>query len=130
MADPYTFYAAQAQNHELPLPPADISAFPPQAQIITLQLVNVYLLLAAMALICCWTPSPSTTKWYLFAVALADYGHIWACYVGVGPELFFNPGQWNDMLAGGVGVSAVLNVIRIATLLGVFGRVGGKSKTA
>ncbi|KAI0456147.1 hypothetical protein F5B21DRAFT_468872 [Xylaria acuta] len=120
LQDPFTFYARQAQNHELPAGP---SSFPPQAQILTLQLVNVYLLLAAMAVICSWTTHARTARWYLAAVALADYGHIWACYVGVGLDLLLQPAEWNDMLWGSVGVSVFLNIVRLSTLAGVFGAV-------
>ncbi|KAI0526568.1 hypothetical protein F5B22DRAFT_165914 [Xylaria bambusicola] len=121
LLDPFTFYVKQAQNYELPLD--DPSSFPPQAQIMTLQLVNVYLLLAAMALICTWTTHAGITRLYLAAVALADYGHIWACYVGVGYELFVRPAEWNDLLWGSVGVSVFLNAVRLLTLAGVFGAV-------
>ncbi|KAI1430854.1 hypothetical protein GGR50DRAFT_682797 [Xylaria sp. CBS 124048] len=132
LKDPFTFYANQAQNHKLPQPSTDPSSFPPQAQIMTLQLVNVYLLLAAMAVICSWTLHANITRWYLAAVALADYGHIWACYVGVGLELLLKPSEWNDLLWGSVGVSLFLNVVRLATLAGVFGALqdgqGGPGK--
>ncbi|KAI0118815.1 hypothetical protein GGR51DRAFT_133910 [Nemania sp. FL0031] len=120
LQDPFSFYSRQAQNYELA---ADPSSFPPQAQIMTLQLVNVYLLLAAMAVICSWTTNASTARWYLAAVALADYGHIYACYVGVGLDLLLQPAEWNDMLWGSVGVSLFLNVVRLSTLAGVFGPV-------
>ncbi|KAI1190554.1 hypothetical protein F5B17DRAFT_62615 [Nemania serpens] len=120
LQDPFTFYAKQAQNHELSTGPA---SFPPQAQILTLQLVNVYLLLAAMAVICSWTTHASVARSYLAAVSLADYGHIWACYVGVGLDLLLQPAEWNDMLWGSVGVSLFLNAVRLLTLAGVFGPV-------
>ncbi|KAI1176277.1 hypothetical protein F4777DRAFT_547003 [Nemania sp. FL0916] len=127
LQDPFAFYSRQAPNYALPAEP---SSFPPQAQILTLQLVNVYLLLAAMAVICSWTTHARTARWYLGAVALADYGHIWACYVGVGRELFLQPSEWNDMLWGSVGVSAFLNVVRLLTLVGAFGAVGENDKSA
>lgn len=59
----------------------------------TLQLVNVYLFLAAVAVICTWTPHASIARWYLAAIALADYGHIFACYVGVGLDLLLQPAE-------------------------------------
>ncbi|KAI1355632.1 hypothetical protein F5Y01DRAFT_269307 [Xylaria sp. FL0043] len=120
LRDPLAFYVKQAQNHELPM---DSSSFPPQAQILTLQLVNVYLLLAAMAVICSWTTHASIARRYLAAVSLADYGHIWACYVGVGLDLFLRPAEWNEMLWGSVGVSVFLNIVRLSTLAGLFGPV-------
>ncbi|KAI1313620.1 hypothetical protein F5Y03DRAFT_337210 [Xylaria venustula] len=133
LQDPFAFYAKQAQNYELPAEP---SSFPPQAQIMTLQLVNVYLLLAAIGVICSWTTDASIARRYLAVVSLADYGHIWACYVGVGLDLFLRPTEWNDMLWGSIGGSVFLNVIRLLTLAGTFGPVkddderSGKKKAA
>ncbi|KAI1819320.1 hypothetical protein F4861DRAFT_527433 [Xylaria intraflava] len=123
LKDPFAFYAQQAQNHELLPPTTDPSSFPPQAQIVTLQLANVYLLLAAVGVICSWTDHARTARWYLAVVSLADYGHIWACYVGVGLELFLKPSEWDSMLWGSVGVSIFLNVVRLSTLAGAFGAV-------
>lgn len=113
-----SYYAAQVPN--APLSAAD-HHIPPQALVLLLQLVNVYLLLAAIAVICSWTSHASVARWYLIAVALADYGHIWACYRGVGPDVFWDVGKWNDMLWGGVAVSAGLNALRWLTVLGAFG---------
>ncbi|OTA66478.1 hypothetical protein K449DRAFT_430788 [Hypoxylon sp. EC38] len=109
-----SYYAAQ-----VPLSTTD--AVPPQGLVLLLQLINVYLLLAAVAVICSWTPHATITRWYLIAVAFADYGHIWACYRGVGPDVFWDVERWNDMLWGGVAVSAVLNALRWLTVLGAFG---------
>jgi len=102
---------------------ATTTSFQPQAQIITMQLANVFLLLAALAYICCWTSHVKVARWYLVAVAFADYGHIYAVYAGLGAEAFWNVGQWNDTVWGGVGVSAFLNVNRWLTVLGLFGRL-------
>ncbi|KAI1212435.1 uncharacterized protein F4807DRAFT_371211 [Annulohypoxylon truncatum] len=116
LENPTAFFAAQA-------PPFSADAVPPQALVLLLQLTNVYLLLAAVAVLCSWTSHASIAKWYLVAVALADYGHVHACYRGVGPDVFWDTSSWNAMLWGGVGVSAALNVLRWATLLGAFGRL-------
>ncbi|KAI8634771.1 hypothetical protein F5Y19DRAFT_469825 [Xylariaceae sp. FL1651] len=123
LKDPFAFYATQAHTHELAPPATDPSSFPPQAQVLTLQLANVFLLLAALAVVCSWTTRASVARWYLVAVALADYGHVWACYVGLGADVLLNPAEWNDMLWGSVGASLVLNVVRLLTLAGVFGPV-------
>lgn len=103
--------------------------FPPQAAILSLMVGNVLLLLAALAVACCFSSSATTAKWYLIAVAFADYGHIYSCYVGLGPDVFWDISQWNDMIVGNVGASLVLNVVRWFTLLGVFGRLGQASRT-
>ena len=119
MTDPLRFFRDQAPIHTLPT-----TSLTPQAEALTLQMLNVLLLLAPMALICCWTTNSTTTKWYLISVAFADLGHIYATYRGVGHEYFMNPAEWNDMVWGNVGVSAFLHVNRWLAVLGVFGKVG------
>ena len=119
--DPGDFYIRQ-----LPNATSLTTVVTPQAVSLSLQVGNVLLLLAFMALICCWTHHPDIPKKYLVAVALADFGHIYAAYAALGPEIFWDVSKWNDMLWGNVGVSAFLNVNRWATVLGMFGSVGGR----
>lgn len=119
MNDPFKYYADQVPLHNL----NQEEHFPNQALSITLQLSNVFLLLAALAVVCCFSPSSATAKWYLIAIAFADYGHIYASYRSLDPDVFWNPAQWNDMVIGSIGVSAFLNVIRWLTVLGAFGRL-------
>ncbi|KAF3766778.1 hypothetical protein M406DRAFT_274188 [Cryphonectria parasitica EP155] len=121
--DPFNYYATQVPNHTL----NEQDHFPGQALALSLQMGNVLLLLAAMAVICCFSSSPSTAKWYLVAVAFADYGHIYGAARGVGPDVFWDPSQWNDMVWGGVAGSAILNLFRWLTVLGVFGPIGGNA---
>lgn len=85
---------------------------------------NVLLLLALIAIICCWTSHPDVAKKYLLALALADLGHVYAAYRGMGEELFWDVGRWNTMAWGNVGVSVFLNVNRWATVFGLFGTIG------
>ncbi|KAK4099248.1 hypothetical protein N658DRAFT_517506 [Parathielavia hyrcaniae] len=106
------------------------TGFSPEALGVTLQLVNVLLLLAPMAVVACFSRDPATAKGYLFAVALADYGHIYATYRAVGADVFFNPSRWNDMVGANIVSSAVLNVLRLLTLLGVFGPVVARDRDA
>ncbi|KAI1073347.1 hypothetical protein F5B20DRAFT_567372 [Whalleya microplaca] len=105
--------------------PPDLS---PQAHILTLQLANVYLLLAALGVLCASTSHARVARWYLAAVAAADWGHVWAVRRGAGAAVFWDVRRWNDMLWGGVGVSVLLNALRVLTLLGAFGPVrdGGR----
>ncbi|KAI1104230.1 hypothetical protein F4804DRAFT_202316 [Jackrogersella minutella] len=118
--DPASFYAAQA-------PPFTTAASPAPAQGLVLvhQLTNVYLLLAALGAICSWTAHAQVARRYPVVVALADYGHVYACYRGVAPHVFWDPRQWNDMLWGAVGVGAALNALRWLTVFGAFGPLGG-----
>lgn len=118
-----SYYADQVPTYTV-----TAASFQPQGLVMTMQLGNVFLLLAFIALICVWTPHPEVARYYCLAVGLADWGHIYSTYRGVGHEYFFNPSGWSDMIWGNVGVSVFLNVIRFATVAGVFGNVGGSDK--
>jgi hypothetical protein len=120
MRDPLAFYADQ-----VPDAPVPGSLLPPQGLNLVLQLQNVYLLLAAVAVLVCVYPGrdPATARGYLAVVALADLGHIYASYAAMGPEAFWDYSGWNHMIWGNVGVSASLHLNRLLTLLGVFGPV-------
>jgi len=91
---------------------------------------NIYLLLAAIAVLCCFTKHASISRNYLLIVACADLGHIYASYCGMGSTYFWDFGSWNDMAWGNIGSSAFLCVNRISTALGLFGKIGiaGKVK--
>ncbi|CAP61242.1 uncharacterized protein PODANS_3_11575 [Podospora anserina S mat+] len=97
--------------------------FSPQAEIVTLQLINVFLLLAGLAVVCCFSKDRFVVKGYCTVVALADYGHIWSVYKGLGPEAFWEFGKWNDLVWGGVLASALLNLVRWGVVFDVFGRL-------
>ncbi|KAL2277090.1 hypothetical protein FJTKL_00226 [Diaporthe vaccinii] len=96
--DPFEYYADQVPMHNL----TREEDFPGQALSVTLQLGNVLLLLAALALVCCFSPSSATAKWYLIAVAFADWGHIYASYRSLDAEVFWHPAQWNGIVAGSI----------------------------
>lgn len=117
-----TFTSPQS-FHDRQVPSAIPSAtFSPSSMVLTLQIGNIFLLLAAMAIICVFTPHPEIAKWYLIAVALGDLGHIWSCYVGMGSS-FWDVGSWNGVVWGNIGASAFLHVNRLATVFGLFGRI-------
>ncbi|OTB20362.1 hypothetical protein K445DRAFT_312808 [Daldinia sp. EC12] len=119
LRDPTSYIAAQVPH----VPMRSSESLSPQSLVLVLQLANVFLLLGALAVVCSWTPHASVARRYLVAVALADYGHVWACYRGVGPEVFWDTAQWNDVLWGGVAGSLVLNGLRWSTVLGAFGEI-------
>jgi hypothetical protein len=110
-----------------------IVAVPPQGVGAALQLGNCCLLAAFMALYSVWTPHPEISRRYLMAMGLADLGHIYSFYRAVGADYFFNFGGWHEHMWQNVGVTAFLHVVRLATLAGVFGRIGvvpmGKDKS-
>lgn len=119
--DPYAYFAMQVPHSQLSPPD-----FQPQALVLTLQTGNILLLLAAIAVICCWTPCATTTRRFLVAVAFADYGHIYGTYAGMGWDAFVDVRGWNDAVWGSVGASAILNVFRWLTVLGAFGTWGNE----
>ncbi|KAH8594086.1 hypothetical protein B0O99DRAFT_625929 [Bisporella sp. PMI_857] len=115
----FTYYTSQAPHIAI-----KESQLSPQSLGLTMQLLNLFLLVAAVAVICCWTTDARITKRYLIAIALADYGHIWAAYKALGSDYFWNIAGWNLTTCGNVGVSVLLNLVRWATVLGLFGEVG------
>lgn len=117
--DPAGYYVRQhyeASLQQIPLTP--------QALVLVLQTGNIFLLLAGMAVVCCFTLHADIAKKYLFVIAVADVGHVWSVYRSLGDEYFWDFAKWNDLLWGAVGVSIFLNINRWATLFGIFGRVG------
>ncbi|KAI1655123.1 hypothetical protein F4813DRAFT_190450 [Daldinia decipiens] len=58
LRDPAAFFAAQVPNCALPVS----EPLPPQALVLLLQLINVFLLLAGLAVVCSWTPHASVAR--------------------------------------------------------------------
>lgn len=116
-------YEGQAVLYPLTQP-----QFTPQAEVLTFQMGNVLLLLAAMALICSWTPHSEVTKWYLISVAVADLGHIYTTYRG-NSQHFWEPATWNAHVCGNIISSAFLFMHRVATVLGLFGPLRSDAKS-
>ena len=94
--------------------------------IITYQLGNVFGLLAGLAVVCCFMGNAAVIRGYLTVVAIADLGHIYSSYLGMGEKYFLDLNSWNQMAWANIGVSAFLCFNRVATVLGFFGRVGSK----
>ncbi|KAF2019678.1 hypothetical protein BU24DRAFT_419299 [Aaosphaeria arxii CBS 175.79] len=117
---PSTFVTTQ-------LPTSSLVPVPPAALILSYSLGNIFLLLAALAVLCtAITRDARVTKAYLLIIAVGDLGHIYSSYAVMGPKVFWEFGEYNDMMWGNIGFSAFLHVNRMATLLGVFGRVGSR----
>jgi hypothetical protein len=85
----------------------------------------VFLLLAGMAVLCTViTRDTNVTKWYLIMVACGDIGHMYANYAVMGSQVFWDFGQYNEIMWGNVAVTLFLHVNRLATLAGLFGKLG------
>ena len=106
--------------------PATLNAapIPASAALVSISYGNVFLLLAGMAVLCTVvTRDANITKWYLIIVACGDIGHIYANYAVMGPQVFWDFSQYNEIMWGNVAVTLFLHVNRLATLLGLFGRI-------
>jgi len=86
-------------------------------------MTNIILLLAALEFACSFTRDAFTAKVFLFSVALADVGHIYATYRAVGETFFWDYTGWNDVVAGNIVTRVVLNILRWLTLAGSFGQI-------
>jgi len=125
LTDPQQYYADQVPQGVL-----SDHVFTPQSLSLTLQLGNVFLLLAAMAVICCFTTHAEIARRYLIAVALADLGHVYSLYCGMGEKVFWDLNQWNTMAYSNIGISLFLHVNRLMTVAGVFGKLGTRATTS
>jgi len=130
---PSRFYAEQVPSHALSAAGRSLGPSP-QALGLALQMGNVLLLLAALAVVCTWTRDARVVRGYLAAYALADYGHIYAAYRGFeaasSAAAFWEWQRWNDITWGNVGASGVLNLLRLATLAGLFGKIAASPQGA
>jgi len=73
----------------------------PDAQTVTLQLGNVYLLLAVLGMfILTTTTDPRVVKAYIIALAIADVGHMGATMWVLGWNRVMNVRGWNSMALG------------------------------
>ncbi|EXK99143.1 hypothetical protein FOQG_01771 [Fusarium oxysporum f. sp. raphani 54005] len=94
----------------------------PNSIIIAWQLGNLYLLLAFIGVaILSTTTENRVVRSYLFALWLADIGHVGFSSYGIGRDRLLNPPQWNAMTWGNVGMTLFLFLTRTAYLTGFFG---------
>jgi hypothetical protein len=82
-------------------------------------------MLAALNILCTSvTRDVRTTRYYLMILACGDMGHMWANYIGMGSEVFWNFDSYNEVMMGNVAITVVLWTMRVLTLSGAFGRIG------
>lgn len=105
------------------LPTAPL-AVPDAALLLSYSLGSIFLLLVGVAILCTVvTREKRITKGYLLIAAAGDLGHMLANYKAMGPAVFWNFNEYNEIMWGNVAVTAFLHVNRLATVLGVFGRL-------
>lgn len=113
---PHDFVARQ-------LPTAPI-AVPDAALLLSYSLGSIFLLLAGFAMLCTViTRETRITKGYLLVAAAGDLGHLYANWKAMGPTVFWDFGKYNEIMWGNVAVTVFLHVNRLATVMGVFGRI-------
>jgi hypothetical protein len=71
--------------------------------------------------VCYTTTEPRVLRNYLIGLAIADVGHVYATFLGMGWDAFTDVAAWNVLTWGNIGATGFLFVNRIAYLLGVFG---------
>ncbi|KAM0322732.1 hypothetical protein ACHAQA_009323 [Verticillium albo-atrum] len=99
VVDPDKFVADQIA-HDTPLVPSD------NGRVVTLQLGNIYLLLAMIGVaVLSSTTEVKVVRRYLVALWVADLGHLWACFHGLGYDRFVDVAQWNAMAWGNIGAT-------------------------
>lgn len=128
LLDPESYFLDQVPNTTL----ASIAGqlVPVHGLGLVYQLGNVFVLLALLAIICTHTTHSDIIKKYLLAVALGDLGHIYACYRTLDNAVFWDFAQWNSMAWGNIFVSVFLHVNRLATVVGLFGKVASTANAA
>lgn len=67
------------------------------------------------------TTEPKVIRNYFIGLAIADVGHVYATYLGMGWNAFADVGAWNALTWGNIGATAFLFFNRVAYLAGVFG---------
>ncbi|KAF7157720.1 hypothetical protein CNMCM6106_003573 [Aspergillus hiratsukae] len=98
----------------------------PTSAALAFQLANLYGLLCILGIgICYSTTEPRVLRNYLYALAIADVGHIYVTYCCMGHDRFVDVMNWNVLTWGNVGVTGFLLINRIAYLVGLFGEARG-----
>ncbi|OAL43669.1 hypothetical protein IQ07DRAFT_579950 [Pyrenochaeta sp. DS3sAY3a] len=117
-SDPISFITKQLpSSFTTPSPPIPASAI-----LLSYTLGSLFLVLFLFSILCTLCARDShVTKWYLVILACGDIAHLYANYRGMGREVFFGFGQYNEVMVGNVWVTVFLWVNRVATLGGVFG---------
>lgn len=102
-------------------------------RVLALQMGNLYLLACMIGLAVLYTTTEARVAHaYLFALWVADIGHVGVTAWAMGWDEFVNVKEYNAMAWGNVGATTFLFVVRTAYFLGLLGRdkvlTGGKKK--
>ncbi|PMD57463.1 uncharacterized protein K444DRAFT_614868 [Hyaloscypha bicolor E] len=104
------------------IPGSPVEAISDNTRMLALQLGNIYLLLAMVAVAVLYsTTEPKVVRNYVIALWLADIGHIATTGYVMGYDKFIDLANYNPTTWGNVGLTAFLCATRTAYLLGLFG---------
>lgn len=124
---PEHFLASQSSSVEpnflLPLTPSIISTLS--------QLANVYLVIATLyVMVCHIATDPKVVKGFFVLVALADVGHIFSIYMGMGGWKggFGDLGNWGGAEWVNVGGALFMMINKVGTFMGWFGEIGWETR--
>ncbi|KAL6702644.1 hypothetical protein ACN47E_001267 [Coniothyrium glycines] len=120
VSDPTSFITRQ-----LPSSYTTVTDVMPRTSIIlAYSLGSIFLLLAALNILCLVISRDArVSRYYLVLLASADIGHMYANYKGMGPEVFWDFRNYNEMMIGNIWITLFLFVNRVGTLAGIFGRL-------
>ncbi|CAI7618876.1 unnamed protein product [Penicillium manginii] len=94
----------------------------PSSLALAYQLGNLYSLLFLVGVGVLHTTTESKViRNYMIGLALADVGHVYATYLGMGWDAFADVGAWNALTWGNIGATAFLFFNRLLYLAGFFG---------
>lgn len=86
------------------------------------QLGNLYSLLFLLGIaVLHTTTEPKVIRNYMIGLAIADVGHVYATYLGMGWNAFADVGAWNALTWGNIGATTFIFFNRLAYLVGLFG---------
>lgn len=99
-----------------------IAVIPQTAVILAYSIGSLFLLLAGLNILClAISRDVRVSRYFLVLLACADLGHLYANYLGMGKDHFWNFAEYNEVMVGNVWITIFLFVNRVSTLLGIFG---------
>ncbi|KAF3284729.1 hypothetical protein TWF970_011016 [Orbilia oligospora] len=114
----------------LQLPNTESTDLSPSGKLIAWQTGNLFGIMAMMGIAILFaTTEVVVVKRYLIALLLGDIGHLTAVWWMMGSYEFFSAHRWNGFTWGNVGITFLLALVRIGTLVGLFGEIKPQPST-
>jgi hypothetical protein len=108
----------------------DVVAKDASARLISCQLGNAYLLLCLLGVfILNTTTEIKVVRAYIWALLIADVGHVGLTVVSMGWSATLAVGGWSAAAFGNVGITSMLFVVRCVYLAGYFDAPGAAGVT-